>query len=277
VDTCHYSTNPKNVGAQYAHCVGHVGDYYPDGYREKAIFSPHFTVSHFWVEGPFLYHLLSGDRRALECAMKTVNQLAGNALNHYDFSNCRNCGWPLIHLSAAYKTTGRRYYLNAARIIVERVLERQRPSGGWERLMVPGHCYCLPPRHTGNAGFMVGVLMVGLKRYYEATGDRRVAEAIVRAADYCIDSMWVPEKRVFRYTSCPKSAPGGGADMRILKGIAFAWRYSRRKRFRDVLLDGIQTAISGRFPAPHRGTGKSLCSPMRGAPQVLIDLPRPRR
>jgi len=274
VDTCHHSPNPGDLGGQYAHCVGHVGGYYPDGYREQATFSGHFTVSHFWVEGSFLYHLLSGDARALEGAMKTSDRLAGTTLNHYDFTNCRNSGWHLIHLSAAYKTTGRRVYLNAARIIVERVLERQRDSGGWDRLMVPGHCFCDPPRHTGNAGFMVGVLMVGLKRYYEATGDERVAESIVRAAGYCIDHMWVPETRSFRYTCCPHSAPGGGADMRILKGVAFAWHYSRKKRFREILLQGIETAIAGRPTRPRRGLGKVICSPMRGAYQAIVDLPR---
>jgi len=275
VDTCHCSPNPSDLGGQYAHCVGHVGGYFPDGYREQAIFSGHFTVSHYWVEGSFLYHLLSGDARALEGAMKTSDRLAGATLNYYDFTNCRNSGWHLIHLSAAYKTTGRRVYLNAARIIVERVLERQRDTGGWDRLMVPGHCFCDPPRHTGNAGFMVGVLMVGMKRYYEATGDERVAESIVRAAGYCIDHMWVPETRSFRYTCCPHSGPGGGADMRILKGVAFAWHHSRKKRFREILLQGIETALAGRPSQPRRGLGKSICSPMRGAYQVLGELPGP--
>ncbi len=273
VDTCHHSPDPTTVGAQYLHSVDHVGNYYPDGYRETAIFSGRWSVSHTWVEGLFLYHLLTGDPRALDNAMAASNLLVGDMLNHYDFTNCRNCGWHLIHLSAAYKTTGRRVYLNAARIIVDRVLERQRPSGGWNRLMVPGHCHCNPPRHTGNAGFMVGILMVGLKRYYEATGEKRVANAIVHAAGYCIDAMWVPEKSAFHYTSCPESSIGGGADMRILKGVATAYRFSRKKRFKEILLAGVQTAMAGRLPRPHRGVGKSICSPMRGAPQVLVDLP----
>jgi len=273
VDTCHQSPNPKAAGEQYTHCVGHVGGYYPDGYRERAIFGGRWSPSHTWVEGLFLHHLLSGDPRSLEGAMKTSGLMAGEMVNDYDFTNCRNCGWPLIHLSAAYRATGRRVYLNAARIIVDRVLERQRPSGGWERLMVPGHCHCLPPRHTGNAGFMVGILMVGLKRYSEATGERRVREAIVRAADYCIDAMWVPERSAFRYTSCPLSSVGGGADMRILKGIATALRFSGKERFREVLAAGAQSAMAGRLPKAHRGVGKSICSPMRGAPQVLVDLP----
>ena len=272
VDTCHHSVNPREVGRQFTHCVGHVGGYYPDGYRERAIFTGHSSVSHTWVEGPFLYHLLSGDSRVLESALKTSDRLAGEELNHYDFMNCRTSGWHLIHLSAAYKTTGRRVFLNAARLIVERVLERQRASGGWDRMLVPGHCFCDPPRHTGNAGFMVGILMVGLKRYYEATGEKRVADAIVQAADFCIDSMWDPEKRSFRYTSCPHSAPGGGADMRILKGVASAWHFSGKERFREVLMAGVETAIANQRPRAHRGVGKSICSPMRGAPQVLVDL-----
>lgn len=269
VDTCHYG---PQTGEQYTHCVGHVGSYYPDGYRERAIFKGNWKPSHTWVEGPFLYHLLSGEPRALEGAMKTCELLVGNILNDYDFTNCRNSGWHLIHLAAAYKTTGRRVYLNAARIIVDRVLERQRNSGGWDRLMVPGHCYCHPPRHMGNAGFMVGILMVGLKRYHEATGEKRVADAIVNAADYCINSMWVNKTKSFHYTSCPESSIGAGADMRILKGVAYAYGFSKKKHFKDILTAGIKTAL-GRPPKAHRGIGKGISSPMRGAPQVLVNLP----
>ena len=269
VDTCHHG---PQTGEQYTHCVGHVGSYYPDGYRERAIFKGSWKPSHTWVEGPFLYHLLSGDKRALEGAMKTCELLVGNILNDYDFTNCRNSGWHLIHLASAFKTTGRRVYLNAARIIVDRVLERQRDTGGWDRLMVPGHCFCHPPRHMGNAGFMVGILMVGLKRYHEATGEKRVADSIVHAADFCINSMWVNKTKSFHYTSCPESSINAGADMRILKGIAYAYGFVKKKRFKDILTAGIKTAL-GRPPKAHRGVGKSISSPMRGATQVLVNLP----
>ena len=274
VDTCHVGDGSVEAGAHYLHSVGHVGGYYPDGYRERAIFTGRSSVSHTWVEGLFLYSLITGDPQVLEAATQTSDLLVGRMLNHYDFTNCRNSGWHLIHLSAAYRATGRRVYLNAARVIVDRVLERQRPSGGWDRLMVPGHCHCNPPRHTGNAGFMVGILMVGLKRYYEATGEQKVADAIVRAADYCIDTMWVPERSAFRYTCCPHSSVGGGADMRILKGVATAYQFSRKPRFREVLVAGVRSAMDRGGPSAHRGVGKSICSPMRGAPQVLVDLPK---
>jgi hypothetical protein len=273
VDTCHYHADSGEVGSQYLHSVGHVGDYYPEGYRERAIFSSRWSVSHTWVEGLFMYHLLTGDARALESAMKTSNLLVGELLNDYDFTNCRNSGWHLIHLAAAYKATGRKIFLSGARIIVDRVLERQHDTGGWERLMVPGHCFCFPHRHMGNAGFMVGVLMAGLKRFYEATGEKRVRDAVVKAAEFCIDDMWVPENRAFRYTSCPHSSVGRSADMGILKGIAAAYGFSGKQRLKDVLFEGVQSSMADRGTAQNRGVGKSISMPMRGACQVLVDLP----
>jgi hypothetical protein len=272
VDTCHAAPDPGDVGGQYIHAVGHVGDYYPEGTRERAIYTGRATVDHTWVEGLFLYHFLTGDRRAYELALRSSERLLGRDLNNYDFTNCRKCGWHLIHLSAAYRATGRRAYLSAADIIVDRVLERQRPSGGWERTMCPGHCYCTPPRHRGNAGFMVGVLMVGLSQYAEATGDERVAKAIVAAAEYCIKEMWAPEAKAFHYTSCPKSSIFGRADMRILHGVAWANRYQSKPLFRRILSEGITTAAGGGL-RQHRGIGKSISMPMQNAPDVLAGLP----
>jgi hypothetical protein len=269
VDTCHASEDSTLVDCHLTHCVGHVGGYYPEGFRESAIFTGQTKVSHTWVEGLFLHAMLTGDRRIHDSAVRVSEKLVGEVLNDYDFTNCRNSGWHLIHLSAAYRATGRRVFLNAAQIIVERVLERQRPSGGWDRLMVPGHCYCDPPRHTGNAGFMVGVLMVGLKRFHEATGNRHVEQAIVRAADYCIDRMWVADARAFHYTCCPDSRVGAGADVRILKGVAAAYAFTGEQRFAKILEEGIETAIGGTLPKVRRGVGKGICSPMRGVLQVI--------
>ena len=273
VDTNHASEGATPIDSQYIHSVGHVGGYYPDGYRESAMFTGWTTVSHTWVEGLFLHALLTGDSRSHDSAVQVSQNLAGEILNDYDFTNCRDSGWHLIHLFAAYRATSRRVFLNAAHIIVDRVLERQRDSGGWDRLMVPGHCHCDPPRHTGNAGFMVGILMVGLKRFYDATGDEKVADSITRAAAYCIDRMWVPERATFRYTCCPKSALPTGIDVPILKGVGAAYQFTGEERFKEVLEAGIQTAIK-RPPTVHRGVGKTISSPMRDAPQLIGSLPK---
>jgi hypothetical protein len=61
--------------------------------------------------------------------------------------------------------------------------------------------------------------------------------------------------------------------MRILKAAATAYRFSGQKKFKDILEAGIQTAIDDHKPGIGRGSGKGIASPMRGAAQLLVDLP----
>jgi len=104
IDTCHHGGSLQ--GNQYLHSVGHVGGYYPEGYRPRSICGSRSSVSHTWVEGLFLHALLSRDVRSREAAETASADLVGAVLNDYDFTNCRNSGWHLIHLSAAYRATG---------------------------------------------------------------------------------------------------------------------------------------------------------------------------
>jgi hypothetical protein len=271
VDTCHHHPDPRLAGRQYLHSIGHVGDYYPEAYIPGAISQEAMSWSHTWVEGLYLYSLLTGERRLLEVAERTMAALAGEELNHYDFTNCRECGWPLRHLMGAYQATGRRWYLNGARIIVERVLERQRPTGGWERMLVPGHCFHVPPRHMGNAGFMVGVLLAALKRYHEETLDQAVGKAIVDAAHYLVRSMWVPEQNAFRYTSCPQSKVDPELNAQILEGIGYAWRLSKSEKLAQILSAALTSCLTSPRGSGTPPVGKDISMRMRSMPFIMRD------
>jgi len=200
VDTCHYG--PRR-GGEWIHSMGHTGGYFTAQHEGYGIPRGGFSVSHTWTEGFCDWYVLSGDRTALENAILVADHYDGAHLNHYDFTNCRTNGWHLLLTLAVYRVTNDPYYLNAARIIVERTLERQTPGGGWHRQMVPGHCHCTP-RHRGEANFMLGVLANGLEEYYRVAPDPRVAEALIGGAKQAIEELWVDEADGFRYTSCPK-------------------------------------------------------------------------
>ena len=296
VDTCHASPSESAVGGQYAHCMGHVGGYYPSGYREASTAVGGMSLSHTWVEGLFLYSGMTGDARASESAKAACDRLAALVDERtYDFGNCRDSGWLLIHLCAAYRATLDKRDLDAACIVVERVLERQRESGGWERMMVPGHCYCDPPRHMGNAAFMVGVLMAGLKRYHQITKDSRVRTCIVRAAHYVVDVHWVPDLKVFRYTNCPHIWANVSMNPQMIEGLGYAWRLSKSDRIAEALVGAIDRCFSPKLSDPKRdgkielavpgyplrvfdvvdeGLGKSVSLWMRQAPFALYDYER---
>jgi hypothetical protein len=270
VDTCHYHDDPQRQGRQYLHSLGHVGDYFPDGYLPGAIAGEHMEWSHTWVEGLVLYALLTGERRLWEVVNRTLDALAGPELDDYDYTNCRESGWALRHLVGAYQATGDLRFLNGARIIVDRVLERQRPTGGWERLLVPEHCNHVPPRHMGEAGFMVGVLLSALKRFHQITHDPAVGASIVAGARWLVSNMWVREAGMFRYTSCPDSPLLSIFNIMILEGLGYAWRLSGEVELYEVFGAALATVLSG------LGTlgvdGKNLSKHMRSLCFILDEL-----
>jgi hypothetical protein len=270
------------MGAVYAHAIGHTGDYYtarptagaPNGGFANGSPKSHFAVDHTFVEGHFDYYFLTGDRRSFDTALSTADRYDSYFTKDYDFNNCRQPGWHLILAMAAYNATNDPYYLNAAKMVVERVLERQTSNGGWKRQMVPGHCFCTP-RHEGNAGFMVGVLLTGMRHYYEATRDERVADSIVKGAHFLIDDMWVPEARGFRYTSCPKSQVGAWSNFLLFDGIVFAHRRTGEEKLRQVLVagtDGALDAMTGTSKRQGAAWGKGFTQFTRVVPHFVDHL-----
>ncbi|MBN1422270.1 MAG: hypothetical protein JXP34_26080 [Planctomycetes bacterium] len=276
IDTVLRHRDPARIGMVYTHSIGHVGDYYSKSPDPAGRGSPRTgtSVSHTWCEGHLEHYLFTGDRRSLDAARAIADHHDTYGLAGYDFTNTRIPGWHLILTLAVYRATRDPFYLNAAHIIVERVLERQtleplfgRPAGGWVRMMVPGHCHC-EPFHYGNAGFMVGILLTGLRWYHRETGDARVAEAIVRGAKFLIEDMWVPERTGFRYTSCPKSSAGVWSNLPLADGLSYAYELSGDERIAEILRKAVPAGIEG-----ISGFGKSFGQATRVAPHALARMP----
>ena len=283
VDTVNFSTDVTQVGAQYTHMPGHAGGYLPPYFRSKMGGSSS-VPSHTWVEGSVLHYLLTGDENLRESLDRTAQWLLvggmkdyAGGIQHYDFANCRECGWHLIHLTALARMSAAPRYLNAAALIVERVLERQEPGGGWERVLKEGHCGCEPPRERGEAGFMVGVLLSGLRRYHELTGDVRVQDAILGGIDWLLRRTYDAVSGHFRYTPCLHR--GGGPQpvytRQVIEGIAYALALTGRSELRDLVQRGLDDlgALPQASPeANHSGFGKDWASQTRYVPSLLAYL-----
>ncbi|MGD9496065.1 MAG: carbohydrate-binding domain-containing protein, partial [Armatimonadota bacterium] len=149
-----------------------------------------------------------------------------------------------------WRATGDPFYLNAARIIIERVLERRTPGSGWERQLVPGHCYCTP-RCRGACSFMQGILGVGLREYYRETADPRVAEAVPDSARYVIEQMWNEEREMFRYTSCPQTGYTASQADTLGGLMLFAWELTDDPRFADIALRSMNLALDSMGSISH--------------------------
>jgi hypothetical protein len=270
----HYPASAAAVGRVWEHSVGHTGGYFDKNPVTGAttLFAPSgmiesvFSSSHTWTEGHYEYYFLTGDTRSLQTANNIADVYDFYGTINYDFGNCRVPGWHLIFTIGAYDATDDPFYLNAARIIVDRVLERQTPDGGWDRLLTRGHCEH-NPAHVGNAGFMVGVLMSGLKYYAESTGDKQVKDSVVKAAHFMINDMWIPESGAFRYTSCPATRPAPGLNLLIAEGVAYAWRQSKEPELRRITLDAMNVVVE-----QMDGKGKNISMELRSTARQLFDV-----
>jgi len=262
VDMIH-AGDPHQIGKVYAHCIGHTGSYYDHKINDQGSPGGGCSVSHSWCEGYLADHFLSGDVRGLEAAALLTDAYDGYYTNNYDFGNNRTNGWHLILTMGMYRATSDPYYLNAARIIMDRTREREDPGGGWIREMMPGHCYCLP-RHRGEAAFMMGILMSGLRDYNQVARDPDVDRMIAGAAHYLIRTTWVPERKAMRYTSCPVSSAGGGLSELITEGMMHGYMCRPDKVLGDVVKAGTVQEVRS-----VSGFGKSFTQQIRRTPAIL--------
>ena len=132
IDTCNFSRDPGQVGAQVTHMPGHVGGYLPPFFRSKMSGSSTMP-SHMWVQGPVLHFLLTGDPFAAEVsgAHRALDDRQPPILLHRQRPRMRLAAHPSVRPGPQ----GRRSPLpqRGRPFIVEHILAAQSPGGGWER------------------------------------------------------------------------------------------------------------------------------------------------
>jgi len=243
VDTVHYHTDPAQVGSVYCHCIGHVGDYYPSGFKPPAIPRGGCNTGHMWNRGTFLYYFLTGDPRAGEIARQVSDYIAGFKTRDYTIGNhaSRDHSWPILACLTAYDATHDPFYFNGAKIIARAVVEGQDPeTGSW---LYPAGYSKVVPHKLGGYAWCVGLLLNSLDLYRRHLTDAAEAEAVKtcmkRAADWLINSEWLPEVEGFRACSCPSmnaSARPGSASWLVAPGLVLVAKLTGQKNYLDIAL-----------------------------------------
>ncbi|MCX6620928.1 MAG: hypothetical protein NTY38_07575 [Acidobacteria bacterium] len=263
VDTIQHHRDVSRIGGVYHHAIGHTGGYYAKGVIPgNGIAVGILTVDHVFNQGHLAYYFLTGDSRSLETAKKIAGRYGTYDTLAFDINSSRNAGWHLILTMAAYNATRDPFYLNAARIILERVEERQTPNGGWDYFRVCMHQD--PPQHYGNFGFTVGTLLTGLRMYYEATGDEQAATQIVRGARWMAGNLYVPATGGVRYSSCPVAPVSSALTFLLLDGVAFAHQRTGDPMLRRMLTDSTAATLdimSGLDPAAAKRNQDGMGTP----------------
>jgi len=228
---------------------------------------------HVFQEGNWIYGALSGDRFLWDTAQRVCTNQAEKLTVNYDFGIERAGGWPLINATAAYRHTGNPYYLNAARLMIARCLERQDPaSGGWPHwppLSETGGVPCF-----GGKAFATGILSYGILRYLDEEPLPRpeVRRMLVRGADWLMNESWLPGKGFCYISHCEKyraSAGRGLTSMLNAEIVAFAFQETRDPKY----LNFWREMMAGVFSGGAGSLGKSFTQAIR---QTVFGLDRVR-
>lgn len=274
---------PRTKELVYAHGTGHVGGFVrkddPRLQKEKNFHASlqggaDGSGGHCHQPGNFYLACLTGEKRFFEVAETVCANQAKYYTPNFDFTIERSAGWALTNAVMAYHFTQNPFYLNAADIYFERIVEKQNPKTGcFDLPQDQGECDCPDKKeHRGGKAFATGVLLHGLARYHEKTRKPDVKQCIVRCADWLIDISWNEKARGFRYkTGCPKYADSGWYSVIVTEGIATAGDLTGDPRYLDFLVRTFGREV-GRSTNSAPGCGKEISQRHRQIPHTLYYL-----
>ena len=216
---------------------------------------------HLNLQGSWLMALLADDRWILESARRTCDWVASRTTITYDFIMEREGAWPIANMSTAYAMTGDQYYLNAARLMARRAIERQdEETGAWLHQPLPSETGGVAI--IGGKTFAAGALCTGLLRYLEIEPEPRpdVRRMLVLYADWLMKEAWDHEVGGFYYiTNSPIHIERGGQRNVSETGMnaettLFAYEEAGEQRY----LDFWREMMRGYFERPLSGMGKDF-------------------
>jgi hypothetical protein len=141
--------------------------------------------SHTWIEGLWLYWALTGDEAIHEAAIEASEALARIEFNYHNalsWNEPRWVGWPVLGLIAAWRYAGELKYLEQAKNDAY-VLVQAEENYGRKGYFIPSGSGFGPAVQP----FMwSGYAQLGVIEYWRETADGRVADYLVRIADWLI-------------------------------------------------------------------------------------------
>lgn len=291
VDTLHGPAVVDLNGLVYEHSFNHVGtplkpdelralspgdkllEGYLDLYGGSMLHGAIDRQGHVFQEGNWMFAALTGDRFLRDVAERVCTNQAEKLTPRFDFTIERTAAWPLVNAVTAYRFTSNPYYLNAARLIIQRVEERQDPeSGGWPHWPPLNETDNVPT--YGGKAFAVGVLSFGILRYLDEEPQPcpEVRQMIVRGADWLMNESWIPGQG-FRYiTNCAKYRNAGGRGATCLLNaeiVAAAYEFTHQPRYaafwREMVGQMLEGSTGGIGKAFTQGTRQTIFALDRAA------------
>ncbi len=205
VDLIHAYPDPFYIGGNVQHSIGHSGISYqkviPKTWTYLYDGASAALNGHTWADGMADCWLLTGDPVVMEALLAAGEHIRWAATpslksmgNHH-----RSVGWSSQAAAASYRATSDPEYLEGLRQLIALPLGQWDPQTGiWP--------YPLHPGHTGGREGLVGasvynmgILLMGISKYHELTGDPQAIKALDGAAAWLL-KCW-SEERAWPYAA----------------------------------------------------------------------------
>lgn len=208
VDYAHHKPGGRDYFRTRSHRMFHTGGYEPRMADEQMGLAYYTDAGltgvlsgHQWNRGGFDHYFMTGEQRSWDVALGLADYMAGPGTVSFSMGRgAERCvAWALYDVLSAYRVTWDPFYLNAARLMVEDVIERQTEAGHWS---IPAGYSKVDPLPIGGYAWCSGLLITWLHEYNQYAEDPRVDEVILNAAEWLVREEYMPERKGFRSCSC---------------------------------------------------------------------------
>ena len=214
VDVVHAYPDPYYVGGQGNHTIAHTGFYgqkpsasVPNGRRGTWSTPYNWAVAatngHTWVGGVLDAWRYAGSARSLDAAFAQGEHITWCMSPNFQKlgSHERSAGWSLTAICMLAESTNDPEYLEAAKRIVAIPFKEQKfdKGGAWPHLLPADHAGGHKDT-LGNAVFLIGTVVEGLRQYHHLTGDPAAQKSLEAACEW-LKITRNPEKGQWPYTA----------------------------------------------------------------------------
>ena len=281
VDLLHAYPDPSVVGGDHPHAVCHTGEIseqivdrrwsMPFGWDTAA------ANGHTWASGLCEAWYLAGEPRAMEGGLELGEHIAWfmapqfKALGTHE----RSAGWSAQAIAALYRATLDPEYLRALKQIIEVAYREQKfdLNGSWPHLLPDDHAAGVKGA-TGNVSFLIGILLEGIEDEADLAQDSRGEKSIAAAVQW-LQTMWLPDKGAFQYTSSPGFRDRTTESMAMLNNLMLGPILREAERTGDPQL--LELGTRGFAATVEHGLasfGKSFGVAAHCAPEIMARLKR---
>ncbi len=197
VDHVRVHLNEAFSGLFYLHTPGH--SWYYEEYKDESAWE-YFNVhlGHIFVQGLTEWYKITGEDRFKAAVVSCADTLAEVYGTEFDFVTEREPAWAMLAMLDAFELTRDQKYLNACRLIVERVAYKQDSNGCIKALL--GFPETERKIMFGGKPFMCGILMSALNYYAEVSGNETAPVVMEKLAYWLAKDMWYVDGVGFYYT-----------------------------------------------------------------------------